>query len=161
MTPDMPQATKEHQWLKQLVGSWTFRSECQTGPGEPPMTLSGTETTRAVGDLWVVGEMDGETPGGGMAKNFISLGFDPQKGKFVGTFITSMMPMLWLYEGELDAGGTILTLASEGPAFTGEGTALYHDIIEVTPDGGRIFSSQMKGPDGDWVTFMRMDYQRA
>ena len=44
----------------------------------------------------------------------MSLGFDPQKGRFVGTFIGSMMTHLWIYDGALDASGQALILDAEG-----------------------------------------------
>lgn len=42
------------------------------------------------------------------------------------------MTYFWPYIGSLDATGKILTLDSEGPIFTGDGTmAKYQDIIEL------------------------------
>ena len=34
----------------------------------------------------------------------MTLGYDPQKKRFVGTLIGSMMTHLWVYDGALDAG---------------------------------------------------------
>ena len=42
-----------------------------------------------------------------------------------------MMTHLWLYEGELDAAGKVLTLDADGPSFTDpSATAKYQDVIE-------------------------------
>src|SRR5262245_12489669 len=86
----------------------------------------------------------------------------PQKKRFVGTFIASVMTNLWLYEGELDASGNVLSLNSEGPSFTEEGkTAKYRDVIEFKNDDLRVFSSQILGDHGKWQTFMTANYRRT
>ncbi len=159
MFPAKP--TEEHRWLQQLIGDWTYEGECLTGPDQPAEKTSGTETFRAVGDLWVVGESTGQMPGGGDALMRITLGFDPAKGRFVGSWVGSMMPMLWTYEGFLDEGRKILTLESEGPSFAGDGTmSRYRDILEIVSPGERLFYSQVQGPDGGWNQFMTSRYSK-
>ena len=61
-------------------------------------------------------------PGGGPATTLMTLGYDPEKKRFVGTWIGSMMTHLWIYDGALDAAGKVLTLDAEGPSFAGDGT---------------------------------------
>jgi hypothetical protein len=91
----------------------------------------------------------------------MTLGYDPQTERFVGTFIASMMTHLWPYNGALDATGKVLTLDSEGPSFAGDGTmAKYQDIIEFINDDHRTLSSQVLGPDGQWQPFMKAHYRR-
>jgi hypothetical protein len=117
---------------------------------------------RAIGGLWVVGEGSGEMPGGGTATNIITLGYDIAKGRFVGSFITSVMPMMWIYEGTLDAAGTVLTLDCDGPDFSDPTkTVKYQDIVELTADGHRSLSSRVRTPDGGWMPIMRADYRRV
>ena len=41
----------------------------------------------------------------------MTLGYDPRKKRFVGTFVGSMMTNLWIYDGELDKDERVLTLA--------------------------------------------------
>lgn len=152
---------KEHQWLRGLVGDWTFEGECIMGPDQPPNRMSGTETVRALGERWVICESTMPMADMGTATNVLSIGYDPAKGRFVGTFMSSAMNALWVYEGMLDAGGTVLTLDTEGPSMTGEGRARYQDIIELTASGARRFSSRIELPDGQWVTFMTSTYAKA
>ena len=152
---------KEHQWLKGLIGDWTFEGECIMGPDQPPARMSGAETVRALGERWAICESTTPMPEGGTATNVLSLGYDPAKGKFVGTFLSSAMNALWVYEGTLDADGTVLTLDTEGPSMTGEGRARYQDIIALTASGERRFSSRIEMPDGAWVTFMTSTYKKA
>jgi hypothetical protein len=153
----------EHQWLQKLVGEWTSEAECAMGPDKPPETFKGTETVRSIGGLWTVGEGRGEMPGGGAATTMImTLGYDPVRKRFVGTFIGSMMTHMWVYDGQLDAAGKVLTLDTEGPNFAVEGQmAKYQDIIEFKSDDHRVLSSRTPGPDGQWHTFMTAHYRRV
>src|SRR5688500_3141110 len=152
---------EEHAWLAKLVGEWTWTSEMPAAPGEPPGEHRGTETMRSLAGVWVVGEGRAEAPDGQSATNIMTLGYDPARGRFVGTFIASMMTHLWVYEGELDAAGRVLTLATEGPSFTTEGKmARYQDRIELLGDDHRTLSSSFLGDDGTWHPFMTAHYRR-
>jgi hypothetical protein len=151
---------QEHQWLQKLVGEWEFEAEATMKPGEPPVKSTGTESVRSVGGLWIVAEGKGEMPGGGPATTLMTLGYDPQKKRYVGTWIGSMMTHLWLYEGVLD-GGNVLPLETEGPSMSGDGKlAKYRDVIEIRSEDHRILTSQMPGDDGAWKTFMTAHYRR-
>lgn len=153
---------KEHAWLQKLIGNWTSESECIGEPGQPSTKSRGTETVKTLGELWIVGEGQGEMPGGGTAKTMITLGFDPKRNRFVGTWVGSMMTFLWHYEGELDASGRVLTLNSEGPSFTDPAKqAKYQDIIEIKSDDYRTLSSRFLGEDGKWTHFMTAHYRRT
>jgi hypothetical protein len=151
---------KEHDWLQKLVGEWTFESDCDMGPDQPPVTVTGTESVRSLGGLWTIAEGKGGPPDASWT-SVMTLGYDPERKRFVGTFIASMMTHLWLYEGSLDTDGRVLTLDAEGPDFTGGGMAKYHDIIEFVSDDERTLSSEMLRPDGRWHRFMTARYRRT
>ena len=152
---------REHEWLSNLIGDWTYESEATMAPGEPPHKMAGRETVRSLGGLWILCECEGEMQQGGLAQMIITLGFDPAKGRFVGTFVGSMKANLWVYDGELDPAGKVLTLNAEGPSFAGDGKlAHYQDIIEVKSNDHRILSSQVLGEDGKWTRFMTSHYRR-
>jgi hypothetical protein len=76
---------KEHRWLRQLVGEWTCEGEATMEPDKPPQKWQGSESVRALGDVWVLCEGHGEAPGEGAGTTLMSLGYDPPKGRFVGT----------------------------------------------------------------------------
>jgi hypothetical protein len=129
------------------------------GPDQPPAKFTGSETVRSIGGVWVAGEGRGEMPGGGVGIMIMTLGYDPAKKRFVGTFIGSMMTNLWIYDGVLE--GNVLTLDSDGPSFVGDGKIVkYQDIIELISDDHRTLSSQTLGPDGKWNRFMTAHYRR-
>jgi len=156
---EIPQPQDEHRWLQKLVGEWTTESECSPGTDELIKT-TGTETVRSLGELWTIGEGSGEMPGGGIAKSVMTLGYDPAKKKFVGSFIASVMTHFWPYEGTLEPSGKALALMSEGPSFSGSGTAKYKDVIEFHSDDHRTLSSSVLDENGNWNKFMEMHYRR-
>ncbi|MGL4554741.1 MAG: DUF1579 domain-containing protein, partial [Gemmataceae bacterium] len=156
------QPQKEHRWLDRLVGQWESEMEASMAPGQPPTTTRGTETVRSLGGLWVLCEGRSEMPGGGTGTTLMTLGFDPAKKRFVGSFIGSMMNNLWLYEGTLDADEKVLTLDTHGPSFTTPGlTAPYKDAIVLVSDDERQLTSSFQGDDGQWHHFMTATYRRV
>jgi hypothetical protein len=154
--------TAEHAWLQQLVGEWTVRSSASMGPETDAVTQAweATETVRSIGGLWVVGEAHA-TINGESLHTMITLGYDPAKEAFVGTWIDSSQNMLWLYRGQLDETRKILALDAEGPSFEDPTkTASFRDSIEIKSADHRILTSALKNDDGTWTTFMRAEYQR-
>lgn len=153
---------KEHQWLEKLVGEWTFETECSTGPNKPPEKFHGSESVRSLGGLWVLCEGKNEMPVGCAGTTLMTLGYDPVKKRFVGTFVGSMMTHMWVYDGGLDPAGTMLTLDTEGPSFTAEGKMTkYKDVIEIRSADHRVLSSHALGEDGKWHGFMTANYRRT
>jgi hypothetical protein len=153
---------KEHQWLQNLVGDWTYESECVMGPDQPKQKATGTQSVTSLGGFWIIGEGKGEMPGGGDATMHLTIGYDPAKGHYAGSWVGSMMPTLWTYEGKLDDSGKVLTLEAVGPSFAGDGTtATYHDIIELKDAKTYLFRSRVKGEDGTWNEFMTAEYKRV
>ncbi|HEY7648502.1 MAG TPA: DUF1579 domain-containing protein [Methylomirabilota bacterium] len=152
---------KEHQWLHRLVGEWTYEGEATMEPGKAPDRFKGTESVRSLGGLWILAEGQGEMPGSGTETMVLTLGYDPQKKRYLGTWIGSMMSHLWVYDGALDAAGKVLTLDADGPDMAGTGKmAKYRDVIELESDDHRILTSHALGDDGKWNRFMTAHYRR-
>ncbi len=143
-TPEAPVA--QHEWLQQLVGEWTSDGEGMTG----------TETVTAMGDLWIVGRGRYD---GGTGQSQVTLGFDPKRDRFVGTWVGTMGSYQWVYDGKLD--GNTLTLACEGPAFDGSGRMQnYRDVHEVIDEKNRTLKAYVEEADGSWRHFMTTTYTR-
>lgn len=152
---------KEHTWLQKLIGEWTCESEAVMAPDQPPIKTEAIETVRSIGGLWIVAEGHGAMPDGNPAHMILTLGYDPRKKRYVGTWLGSMMTHLWVYSGTLDESGRVLTLDTEGPSMLAEGeTARYQDVIELVNDDHRIMRSQALGSDGQWQQFMTAHYHR-
>jgi hypothetical protein len=157
----MAKPQKEHEWLQKLVGDWTMEAEASMGPDKPAEKTRGTESVRSLGGLWYLAEGQGEMPGGGPATMLMTLGYDPQKQRYGGTWIGSMMTHLWVYDGELDAAGKMLTLNADGPSMAAEGKMTkYRDVIEFKSDDHRVLTSHLLGDDGQWHQFMTAHYRR-
>jgi hypothetical protein len=157
----MTEPQKQHQWLQKLIGEWTCETEVKMGNEQSPTKSTGTEQVRSLGGFWVLAEGQGEMPGCGLATTLMSLGYDTQKQRYVGTWMGSMMDYLWVYDGELDATEMTLTLNSVGPTMTGEGKMeQYKDVIEFKSDTHRVMTSHMLGEDGQWHHFMTVNYWR-
>ncbi|MHB1001487.1 MAG: DUF1579 domain-containing protein [Armatimonadota bacterium] len=149
----------EHQWLQKFVGEWTFEGEVEMEPGKPVEKFNGTESVRSIGGIWIVGEGKIDVPGDTPMTMITTIGYDPQKKRFVGSFIMSMTTYLWVYDGELDANEKVLTLNSEGPVSNGKITKS-KDITEFIDNDHRVLRSQILGEDGQWHEVMKSSYQR-
>jgi hypothetical protein len=155
------QPQNEHKWLHKLIGNWNCEGEAEMAPGEPAMTWKSTESVRDLGGVWTLGEGRGEMPGGGQSITVMTLGYDPAKQRYVGTFVGSMMTNLWVYEGTLDPAGAALTLDTTGPSMASDGAITnYQDIVEFQSDDERTLTSRMQLPDGTWKVVMTARYKR-
>lgn len=152
--PEMPAPQKEHEWLQRFVGKWESESKASTGPDQPPVECKGSIACRMLGGFWLVSEYEGDM--GGMAfKGLQTIGYDPAKKKYVGTWVDSMMNHMWMYEGSVDEGGTKLVLEASGPNFMAGGKETkFRDTYAFKSADEMIITSSMLGDDGEWITFM-------
>ncbi len=153
-TPDFPEPTEEHEWLAQFAGEWDTVSEGTAGPDQPAFTVEGSMTSRRLGGFWIVNEISNESVGA-VNTGIQTIGYDPDKERYVGTWVDSMTNTLWHYEGTVDESGKILTLETEGPNIMVPGeTALYRDIYEFKSPDHIIATSAFQDDDGNWIPFM-------
>ena len=145
---------KEHSFLEKMVGRWTVTSSDMTG--QKPWE----EEVRSLQGIWFIAEGSGEMADGKQATTMLTLGYDPSKGKYVGSWIGSMMDYMWTYEGEVEPSGDVLSLYTKGPAFDGSGLADYREQITFLDNDVRTFTSSTREPDGTWKQFMEARYTR-
>jgi hypothetical protein len=162
MPPMPPPPGEHHKWLQKLVGNWTVEME-MNAEGMPPMKSTGTTSVRSLEGRWVIGELKAETPGMGSMNAILTLGYNPETGKYQGTWIDSMTDVMWVYVGTLDATKKILTLEAEGPNMmdpAAKEKVKYRDVIEFkTDDHHTLTSSAYMG--GKWVQFVTANYRRT
>lgn len=158
--PEFPQPQEQHQWLKRFAGEWVTQSEGSMGPDQPPMQCEGTMSSRMLGGFWVINEMQGDVMGAPMA-GLQTIGYDPEKKKYVGTWVDSMTNLLWQYEGTVDESGKKLSLIAEGPNFMAAGkTTQFEDAYEFKTPDHIIVTSSIMDEDGKWIVFMKGDMRR-
>lgn len=150
-----PDVSPEHRWLHQLLGQWTWASEAVPGQ-DHGHHHRGTEEGRPVGDIWV--ELAGA---GDYGISRMTIGFEPVRGRFWGTWVGGMMNHLWVYDGALQEDGKTLVLEATGPAFDGNGMALYRDVVQVIGPEERTLQAFVQGADGAWTHFMTTHYRRV
>ncbi len=152
---------KEHQWLQKLVGEWENEIEAQVEAEKPLQKTKGTETVRALGEYWTVSEMQGECPLAGPFTSFLTLGYDPDAQKIVGTWVDSLSSHLWRYEGTLDPAGNTLTLETEGPCpMAPEKLTRFREVLQLKGKDHKVMTASVLGEDGKWAPVMTCNSRR-
>lgn len=153
--PPMPPPGPEHEMLKKDVGTWDATVEMFMDPGAPPSVSKGTEVVTMMGGFWQLSEFKSEMMGQPFEGRGTA-GYDPQKRKYVGTWIDTMTPGYYTMEATYDPASKTMTSTMEGPDPSGQVTRTKATTEWKDPDT-RVFS--MYGPDGKTVG-MRITYKR-
>jgi hypothetical protein len=152
--------TGPENWLKQMVGDWTFIFTTSDDSEYPGFTMTGSETVKPVGDTWVMAEQIGIGSDNSPSHSVLVIGQEPGTARFVGSHAGSAVAALFVYDGALDATGA-LALETEGPAMTeGRETDHYRDVFTYTGPDSREQSLQLLGTDGTWTEFARTRFLR-
>jgi hypothetical protein len=158
--PEMPKPSKEHELLSQFAGDWEVTAETVALPNVEPLKCEGTESAKMVGGFWLVGQTEASMMGM-KVNSLLTIGYNPTKKKYVGTFVCSADSTLWEYEGTMDDDGKKLTLTTEGPSpLDPSKTGQYREELELTDKDHKTFTSYMQGEDGKWVKMVTMSYTR-
>jgi len=149
----------EHALLKEDVGTWDASVEMMI-PGAPPAAPSkGVETNLlSCNGLCLVTDFKGEMMGAPFQGHGVST-WDPAKKKYVGNWSDSMAPGIASTEATWDAAHKTMNGTMVAPDGQG-GSAKMRSTVVYTPDGKRVFSMFMPGPDGKEMPTMRITYTR-
>jgi hypothetical protein len=152
--PEMPKPQSEHQWLEQFAGTWETEMECTMGTDKEPMKTKGTETARMLGGFWLIAETKADMMGQPFT-GVMTLGYDPAKKSYVGTWTDSMTSYMWTYTGTVNEAGDTLTLNSEGPCpMQGGKICKFKEVMTITGKDTKTFTSSIQGDDGKWTQMM-------
>ena len=136
-------------WLDQMVGDWTF--EGRAVPDRTDGLQTGTERITRRG-VWLIIEGDDYR---------FQLTLDPETGRASGDFVHWAHPLLWTYDGAVEADGK-LHLRSRGPDMEGKGADTeYDDVFEIVSPDERRSAGRVKEADGTWRDFSRTVYRRV
>ncbi len=156
---EMPEPTAEHQWLQQFVGKWESDIEIYMDPDSPPMRAQVTETYRSLGGFWVVGDIVSRTPEMPFS-GLYTIGYDPEKEVYVGTWIESMTSNLTTYEGTVDSDGTILVMETEAPCPMRQGRVMpFRETTEFINENHRVSTTEIF-EDGEWIPNVKIESRR-
>ena len=155
-----PSPGPEHKIISKLIGKWEVKQHFRMTPEQPFMESHGTDISRSgPGGLWLVSDYTAEFIG----QKFVghgTLGYDPIKKKYVGTWIDSMSTGLNVYEGTHDEKTNTInyTHRATDPQTGKEMT--YRSKIVIADNDHYTMSMYMKAPDGREFESLRLDYSR-
>lgn len=155
--PPTPQPGEHHRLLERKAGTWDVT---MTVPGMPGENKARYEARMDHGGLWLVGDYRGSFMGGPFSGHEIC-GWSSSKGKYVATWIDSMIDTPMAFEGDYDAATQTLSLWADGKDFaTGKPIRERHDHRFVDADTW-TFTMNHPGPDGAYAPVLTATYRRA
>jgi hypothetical protein len=154
----MPKPSKEHEFLKEMEGTWDAEMTFAM-PGAAEQSAKGTETVAMVGAFWAVFDVKFPEMMGMAWHGHGTLGYDPTKKKFVGSFVHSAAPNMSIGEGSMDAGGKSVTMAWEGVGPSGAQEKM-REVFEKKDKDNAVMTMYGAGPDGKEMKHFTMTYKR-
>ena len=159
-TPAPPQPTAEHRKLMEHCGVWNVACTFYMDPSQPPMQVSACEKVEMFGPFWTSSVFEAEMFGAPF-KGHCTVGYDPQSGRYVSTWIDTMSPTFFHFTGGFDASGKVLEMKGRAYDCMLKQETDYRTREEhVSPDE-RVFEMFMKLPDGKEVKMFTHRYKRA
>jgi hypothetical protein len=158
--PPMPKPSKEHGFLKEGAGTWDYVMKFKMGPDAPEQEIKGIETVQMLGEFWVIFDIKTDNMMGMAWHGHGTLGYDPDKKKYVGTFIDSLSPDRMLGEGTVDAAGKVLTMIWEGKDHETGKAGKLREVSERKDKDNGTMTMYRTGADGKEVVHFTINYTR-
>lgn len=156
---EFPQPTAEHNKLKETTGVWNVESTfyMDPNPDVPPMVSQAKETVEMFGPFWTCSTYESDF----MGQPFFgksTLGFDPEKGEYVSTWMDTMSPTFFHFRGKYEGE----TLVMRGRAFDcmSKMETNYRTTELYKSPNERVFEMFMEMPDGNEFKMMTHVYTR-
>lgn len=125
----MPTTTEQHKHLLAGVGEWEGTLTSYYDPTAKPTPVPARETVTAVGEFWVLSQFHCDLPG--MPYHGSGhYGYDPEKKKFIGTWVDSTSSYFSLMEGEVDSKTKALVMRWKAPNETGKVVPHWSESVE-------------------------------
>ena len=152
-----PPIAPELAVLAKDVGVWEAEVTVRVSKDAAPQTSGGVMTSHLIGQgRWLVSDFKNETSG---FEGHGIYGWDPAKGKYVGTWVDSMSTFLQISEGTWDATSNTMTMLCEvripgRPPFT------MRQTTTTAEPGTHVFRSFLPGADGAEFEMMTVTYRK-
>jgi hypothetical protein len=155
-----PKPTPEHKRLALDVGVWDATLKFWPPGTTEPVSSKGVETDRMLGDLWVLSDYKGEFAGAPFEGRG-QTGYDPKKGKYVGTWVDTMSLSVTVMEGTFDEATKTMTMSSD-EADPGSGKPMKARYVTQYKDQNtKVFTMSMKPMEAkDYVKVLEIVYNR-
>ncbi len=156
-TPNGPQGpTEQHEQLQKKVGEW--KVACQYFLGGEAIAAVGVDRMEALGPYWTAGHFRCEMMGTEIV-GLSTTGYDPAKGKYIGTWQDSATPFFYYFEGDIDEEGRLVMEGQNYDPFSK--TDNTYRSIETFGDNERKLELYIVPEDGDMIQVLAYVYTRA
>lgn len=154
----MPKPGEHHEHMKAFVGTWEATIQ-MNAPDGTQMEGKGTQTDKlCCGDLWLTTDFDGEF-GGMPFTGHGTMGYDPEKKKYVGIWVDSMVDYMQHSEGECsDDGKTFTMIVKAKDHETGAWTEM-KEVSEIVDKDNKTLTFYSKAGE-EWEEIMKIEYKR-
>ena len=141
------QPGEEHKILKAELGTWKADMKIWMPGADEPMMASGEEVNEMFGEFWVVSKFKANMMGQPF-EGRASMGYDPVKKKYVGTWFDTMTPHMSFMEGTYDKDSKTLTMMTTGIGMDGK-PSKGKNVVVTKDDGSRVFTMYQQMPNSD------------
>lgn len=159
-----PTPAPEHKILKMDVGTWKAEIKTWSGPdgkADPnaePMSSTGTEVNKMLGEFWVMSDFEGNFGGMEFRGHAVS-GYDPKLKKYVASWTDNVSPSAMHMIGSYNADKKEFTYDTKGVGMDGEEMLGKSVTTYVDDDHRTMVMYEMH--DGKPVKSMEITYTRT
>jgi Protein of unknown function (DUF1579) len=143
--------------MRRDIGAWNVAIKMFVDPSGEPVVGKGTETNVMLGELWLIGRFTGDIMGGSF-EGSRQTGFDPEKKKFVASWVDSKNPYPAHTEGDWNEKTQTLTSIGTGKGPSGNEVKMKM-VATYNKDGSRT-SSMYAIVNGKETKIMEFHYTR-
>ncbi|HEX6811692.1 MAG TPA: DUF1579 domain-containing protein [Planctomycetota bacterium] len=155
---DLPQPGPEHKKFAASAGTWDAVLESVDHEGKPSKSKGVSEAKVTMGGLWLVEDFTADFGGMPFQGHGVT-GFDVSKGKYVTTWVDSMLTSFLVLEGNFDKDGKILTMTGMGVGNDGQ-PAKYRNVFTWKSADSYVFEMFLTGKDGKEMPALKITYTR-
>jgi len=164
MAAGPPGPGPEHRFLERKIGTWEIEAEYFLGADAEPMLARGIDRVRALGPYWVLAESEFELPGMRIIGQ-AATGYDPVSRRYRSTWIDSVTPFLYSFDGSYDPERGVLELTGVNRDPQSHRDVRYRSEEIFGTEDDRVFelrveSSPESGNPGLEIPILRYQYTR-